>query len=123
MSDWIKTIVLFAIAIAILYSVHFLNEKHQDKIDAKCRLSPECLDERVRVESRRSTDLIRSPSGRTFFQHCADVKAGYLWAEKMGLTRSEGCGQSDPQERKGCLMYYKELVEDLHDPGDSPDGA
>jgi hypothetical protein len=129
MSDWIKTIVLFAIAAAIFYSIHFFNEKHQEKIDAECRLSPECVEEKARVESRYSNDLIRSPSGRTFFrsvecaEHCVSIKAGYRWAEKVGLTRSEGCDQSDVHERKGCLMYYKELIDDLHDPADVSDGA
>lgn len=129
MGEWLKTIGLFALAAVLIYSIHLYNEKKQQQFEAKCQQSRDCTERQLQNHSRTVSDLVTTQSGRIFFRgvecpnDCESLRAGFLWAEKVGLTNENGCDQPDVQERKGCQIYYKELIESEHDPGDVPDAV
>jgi hypothetical protein len=127
MSDWLKIIGIFAVALVLIYSILLFDGKRRLAAEARCDQSEECIERRSRNISRSVTELVPSSSGKVFFRgkecssNCEKQRVGYLWAEKVGLTKEEGCDQADRQIRKGCLIYYTELLEDENDVGEPPD--
>lgn len=122
MKDWLKLAGFVLLAIAMFYGIYAMNERRQQRLEAKCALSETCLNDRTASQSMSSTGPETSPSGKRYFRRvecsasCDEIVRGYRWAERVGLTNEEGCDDFSGGSRAGCLAYYDEFIESQQEP-------
>jgi len=88
----------------------------------KCNASPECVAREAEAStaraSRSTRDLVRAPSGNTYFRgticrsECATVREGYEFARAVELNNPDGCASKGAAFLAGCKTYYDEAEPD-----------
>ena len=122
-----KTIIFIAaILISIIGYSDYKKEKRREQKaekEARCAASVQCSNEKAdqlaRLESISSIKLIQSTSGNVYFKgalcspYCLEHISGYTWAEKYGISKSEGCTNNNNSFMNGCLQYVDVRVHEL----------
>ena len=118
--EWLKSGVVLAVAGAFVYGWFLLARTPAP--DASCLREKACADSRAQAASRTSERPVTRGVSRTFFRgsvcaaSCEAWKAGYAWAEHVGLTNPDGCDQVPAMQRDGCAAYYQDLEADQYEP-------
>jgi hypothetical protein len=121
---FIAFIATFLIAI-IAYSDYKKEKRLQlrTKQEQECAASVQCSnkksDENARWESITSMGLTKSNSGNIYFRgticspDCNEHISGYLWAERIGISKKEGCDINNSSFINGCRQYVDIRIEEL----------
>lgn len=120
MSDKLKMWLVWGVAFVAwaMYDDHKVAQRKQEK-EAKaaaCLASRDCQNVDAKVQSfSDKTPLVQSPkTGDVFFKgelctkNCAQLQAGYFWAEELGVSKDTACDGHNPTFTKGCLKYVSE---------------
>lgn len=120
MSDKLKIWLFFGIAFVAwaMYDDHKVAQRKQEKEakEAACLVSRDCQNVDTKIQSLSDkTPLVQSAkTGDVFFKgeictkNCAELQAGYYWAEGVGVSKDTACDVRNPSFTKGCLLYVSE---------------
>ncbi len=129
MKEWISTIAWFALAGGVVYGASVYTDQKRKVRAAECAASEECTKQRAELNAARqssaTSELVRSSSGQIYFRgvacksDCDELRNGFQFAEKVGLTNTDGCESPNEAFENGCLAYYDELIESQYDGEDN----
>lgn len=128
--EWVGLVAVASCFVA--YVIASGNERRQKQAQdgARCAASEECTKRKVEKEARRmslsSKEVVHAETGSAYFRgipcssDCESLHNGYAFAERVGLTKPEGCENKDADFVAGCELYYEQLEDSRYeetDPG------
>lgn len=131
MKEWlgVTAVVLGFVGFYAVVAIDADRERKEENV--RCAASELCTQRKAdRKEVRLSLsteEIVRAKSGNLYFRgsscasDCEDLREGFMFAQSVGLTNTDGCKNDSSAFVEGCGIYYDELVESQYDPGDVQD--